>query len=231
MKRLWVFLFFVLLALILKGGEPMKTSWQYPPHIWEHYQERLRLFREENQRLKTTVFLGDSLTEGFPVEKYFPELNPINRGIIADHIGVQGKPGVLQRLKVSVYDANPSRVFLLIGVNDLADKDHNFSELVKGYRQIIKEIKTHLPEVKIYVQSCLPTRGKYAYLNPLIKKFNAEIKKIASETGCPFIDLYPLMCDKKGELRQELTRDGLHLNEKGNDLWAKELKKVLFPTP
>jgi hypothetical protein len=93
-----------------------------------HWTKRVDTFRAENATLKRgpsdpyyTVFLGDSLTEGFDLAKYFPGHLTLNRGIISDHIGIGGDQGVLQRLDVSVADCHTSRVILLIGVNDLAD--------------------------------------------------------------------------------------------------------------
>ncbi len=186
----------------------------------KHYEERIDAFKKENRALKNVIFLGDSLTEGFDLDTYFPERRCLNRGIVADHIGVQDKPGILQRLNVSVFDCNPSTVFLLIGVNDLADKDHIFDELVRGYREIIKKIQEHDSRIKIMVQTCLPARGKYEHLNPLIVRFNDEIKTIAKDMNCPFLDLHPLFTDEKGQLREELTRDGIHLTSEGYAIWA-----------
>jgi len=200
-------------------------------HLKKHYDERLATFKKENQSLKNIIFLGDSLTEGFDLKRYFPGLRTLNRGIVADHIGVQGKRGVLQRLDVSVFDCNPSMVFLMIGVNDLADSDYDFTQLVSGYREIIRQIQTRMPGVTIIVQSCLPTRGKYQHLNPLVLRFNKKIKEIAQECACPYLDLHSLFVDEKGELRKELTRDGVHLTKKGYDIWASAVRKMFSPSP
>ncbi len=193
----------------------------------QHYEERMQLFRKENRALKNKVFLGDSLTEGFDLGEHFPEWNTLNRGIVADHVGVQGKPGVLQRLEVSVFDCNPSEVFLLIGVNDLADDDCIFEKVVEGFREIITTIQRKAPEVDIYVQTCLPARGKYSHLNPVINRYNEAITTTAEERDCPVIDLYPLFLDDNNELREDLTRDGIHLTSEGYDIWAAAVKQFM----
>ena len=201
-------------------------------NLRKHRLERIEQFKKENLELKTTVFLGDSLTEGFDLKKFFPELKAVNRGIVADHIGVQGKDGVLQRLDNSVFDCNPTRVVLMIGVNDIGDDDHNPELMAQGFREIIETIRKHDPRITVYVQSCLPTGGKYARLNPMIVEFNKSIESIAEETLSVYVNVHPLFADEKGELIPELTREGLHLTPRGYEVWAAELRKVLdIPSP
>jgi lysophospholipase L1-like esterase len=193
----------------------------------EHREKRIAEFEKENAGLKNVVFLGDSLTEGFKLDEYFPGLPSVNRGIVADHIGVQGKPGLIQRLDVSVFDCNPSIVVLMIGVNDIGDDDHDIDTMVAGYSRLIEKVQSHDSGIEVIVQSCLPAGRKYARLNPTIEEFNTRIKKIADEYGCAYVDLYPLFTDEKGELKDELTREGLHLKKEGYDIWAAELRKYL----
>lgn len=231
-KKLWYNLLVVCtILLFVMNAQTKKDISAVLEQLKKHYDERIATFEKENQSLKNIVFLGDSLTEGFDLKQYFPGMRTLNRGIVADHIGVQGKRGVLQRLDVSVFDCNPSIVFLMIGVNDLADEDHDFTQLVAGYREIIQKIKNRMPDVSIVMQSCLPTRGKYQRLNPLILQFNEKIKKIAQEHACTYLDLHPLFGNEKGELREELTRDGVHLTKKGYDIWASAVKKLLSSLP
>ena len=67
-----------------------------------HWETRVRAFKEQNLSWQNVVLLGDSITEGFDVTKYFPGRRVINRGIGADVIGnnmpTNDPRGVLQRL-------------------------------------------------------------------------------------------------------------------------------------
>lgn len=196
----------------------------------KHYDNRILEFKEENRNLKNIILLGDSLTEGFDIEKYFPERRVLNRGIVADHVGT-GERGILRRLDCSVFNCNPSHVYLLIGVNDLGDD--NSQEAVKQisetYREICKRILNEEPEIKLYLQSCLPTGNNYARLNESIISLNEEIKIIAKDMNLEYIDLHSLMKDENGELRDDLTREGLHLKPAGYDIWRKALEPHLPP--
>src|SRR5262245_11580364 len=88
-----------------------------------HYVTRVQEFRQQNLQLQNVVLVGDSITEGFDVAKYFPDRRILNRGIGADVIGnalpPDDKRGVLKRLDESIFNCAARDVFLLIGINDL----------------------------------------------------------------------------------------------------------------
>src|SRR5689334_20328167 len=52
-----------------------------------HYTQRVDEFRHENELFQNVILVGDSITEGFDVQKYLPGRRVINRGIGADVIG------------------------------------------------------------------------------------------------------------------------------------------------
>lgn len=191
----------------------------------QHYYDRVKLFQEENQTYKKVVLVGDSITEGFKLDQYFPGRPFVNRGIGSDGIGL-GQTGILKRLDNSVFDCNPSHVFILIGINDLPH-GHPMDTLVAGYRDILTQVKIKLPNVPVYVISVLPCRGRYAYLNPLVLDFNAKLKPLAIEFDYTYLDLYSIMKDEKGELREDWTGDGLHLKPPAYEAWKKEIDKLL----
>ncbi len=232
-KRMWVMVISscTLLIFVAIGFPAQKQAAQKPLGKWaRHYYNRVKIFKQENAHLKNIVLLGDSLTEGFSVEKYFPGMHVLNRGIIADHVGI-GERGVLKRLDCSVFDCNPSSVFLMIGVNDLGDYNSTqaVERVAKCYRNICITIIKKMPDVKLYLESCLPTGKKYTRLNPAILALNTRIKKIADELGLTYIDLHSLMKDEKGGLKSEFTREGLHLTPAGYKVWRKALEHYLPP--
>jgi lysophospholipase L1-like esterase len=191
----------------------------------QHYYDRVKLFQEENQTYKKVVMVGDSITEGFNLDQYFSGRPFVNRGIGSDGIGI-GQTGVLKRLDSSVFDCNPSQVFILIGINDIPH-GHPIDTLIAGYRDILTQIKAKLPKVPVYVISVLPCRGRYTHLNPLVVEFNARLKPLAAEFQYQYLDLHALLIDDKGELKEEYTADGLHLKPPAYEIWKSEIDKVL----
>ena len=195
-----------------------------------HWKDRVRAFNEQNLAWRNVVLLGDSITEGFDVAKYFPGRRVLNRGIGADVIG-NGLPtndvrGVLGRLDSSVYDCAATDVFILIGINDLG-AGHTPDVMEQGYREMLQRIHTNAPGVRIHIESVLPTRGNYAHHNANIRDFNERLRKMAAEFGCDYLDLHQLMIDDQGELKPEFTHEGLHLTAPAYVVWQAEVLKAM----
>jgi len=217
---------------MLFAAEPAKpaagTDWNALFKM--HWQNRVKAFTEQNQGLQNVVLLGDSITEGFDVNKYFSGRRILNRGIGADVIGNDMPPddprGVLQRLDNSVFDCAATDVFILIGINDL-NIGRNVDSLERGYRELLKRLTTRRPDLRIHVQTILPTRGEHAKQNEPVRQFNERLKKMAEEFKCHVIDLHALMRDGDGQLKAEFTKDGLHLTEPGYEVWKVEVLKAL----
>lgn len=195
-----------------------------------HWANRVKEFKDQNQQLQYVVLLGDSITEGFDVPKYLPGRRVLNRGIGADVIGndmAKDDPrGVLQRMDASVFDCAATDVFLMIGINDLGS-GHTPEVMEQGYREILKQIKEKAPAVRVHVESVLPTRGNYAKHNANVLDFNQRLQKLAKEFDYEYIDLHKLMADEKGELKAELTPEGLHLKPEAYEIWKAEVERVM----
>ena len=120
-----------------------------------HWQNRVKAFKEQNENLKNVVLLGDSITEGFEVAKYFPGRRILNRGIGADVIGnampSDDPRGVLQRLDESVFDCAATDVFILIGINDL-NTGRTIDTMEAGYRELLKRLRERQPMLRIHAR-------------------------------------------------------------------------------
>ncbi len=195
-----------------------------------HYANRVENFREQNQIFQNVVLVGDSITEGFSVAKYFPGRRVLNRGIGADVIGNDlpktDKRGVLKRLDESIFDCSPCDVFLLIGINDLGD-GHSPEVIEAGYREILQRVKAHSPTLRVHIQSVLPTRGTFAKHNANVNDVNRRLQKLAKEFGYDFIDLHSQMTDDKGELKKEFTVEGLHLTDPAYKVWKAQIERTM----
>lgn len=162
----------------------------------------------------TIVLLGDSITEQNQT-KQLAGMRVVNQGIGGDQIDIPtSNAGVRRRLHL-VAQARPSDVFLMIGINDLWWSGKTVDEAKADYTSLVKALPAAVPNARIHIESVLPTSGQYAYLNPKVVELNKHIQQLASESRLDYIDLVPLMQDEKGELRKELTTDGIHLTAEG----------------
>ncbi len=60
-----------------------------------------------------------------------------------------------------------------------------------------------------------------------IRALNAIIEKTASENGAVYVDLWPFLADRNGNLSLDLTNDGLHLNGRGYRVWTKGIEDLV----
>ena len=63
--------------------------------------------------------------------------------------------------------------------------------------------------------------------NERIEVANEIIKEVALEYGCEFFDICSGFTDQNGELKQELTKDGVHLNDEGNAVWIEQIEEYI----
>jgi lysophospholipase L1-like esterase len=183
----------------------------------DHYADRLDLFLRDNPHEAPggTVFVGDSITEGFPLDAAFRGRNVINRGISGDTI-----TGVLERLDASVTDLHPRQVYLMIGINNLVWAPVSSIEtFAEQYSELLPALRRAAPDAEVFVQSILPVAHGYARTNPQIRELNDRIRATAEREGFTYVDLWPRMTDAEGKLRADYTTDGVHLTLEGYEAW------------
>ena len=175
------------------------------------------------------VFLGDSLTEYYHLDEFYDDLPTINSGRAG-----WTTDQILDNIDSLVYIYNPTKVFLLIGTNDI-EQGKSINDIVINIEKITKRIKKNRPKTKIYIESLYPVNNtdfeKISHgmvgqrSNTIIKKINKEIKKYCNEFDYTYIDVYNNLTDKNGNLKLEYTEEGLHLSSLGYI----KVTKILYP--
>jgi lysophospholipase L1-like esterase len=214
----------LILSLVLNAGVVAAAAWfGFGPgrtalmgsFIEKHQARRVSAFEAFPLVPDDVVFLGDSITEGGPWEELFPDLRVRNRGIAGDT-----SEGVLARLD-QIARAEPAKVFLLIGTNDLFRGDSE-DETVAEITEILNRLKQETPDTEVYLQSVLPRAPSY---RAAVEALNARLAEVALEHGSAWIDLYPAFLDPEtGGIRAELSNDELHLLGPGYALWKEQIE-------
>lgn len=220
-----------LMILWMSGiiGCMAQVGTSHPEKYTPHYYKRCALFDTETPITSTDiVMLGNSLTEnGKDWSQRTGTTNIRNRGIVGDEA-----MGVYDRLH-QILPGKPMKIFLLIGVNDVS---HHLcpDTIVSMITKIITRIKKESPDTKLYVQSLLPINENKSIYKSMIGKtltihqVNHRLLAACNEHQVPFIDLFPLFCQTGTYmLRDELTNDGLHINDEGYAIWVNQLKNYL----
>lgn len=133
-------------------------------------------------------------------------------------------------MQTRVYQYNPTKVFLLIGTNDL---DSNAEDIVdttfNNIKEIVGEIRKNRSDATIYVESVYPVNATIENntvnnrTNKKIRNLNKKLSSYCDGEVCNYINLFDDLIDEEGNLKQEYTEDGLHLNSLGYVVITREL--------
>jgi lysophospholipase L1-like esterase len=196
------------------------------PDYSAYYYHRKNLFEQLPNDENEIILLGDSITDGNEWSEMFGIPRLKNRGISGDVTD-----GVLYRLD-EVTESKPDKVFVMIGVNDLA-RDRSVDYVLENYDKIVNQIEQDSPDTKIYIQSVLPVNEDFEQFSshvdktPEIKEVNKGLKKLADQKGFTYIDLFDDMSTEGDQLNPDYTEDGLHLNGEGYLVWKVEIDKYI----
>jgi lysophospholipase L1-like esterase len=209
-----------LFLIILAASLSAQVDSTYRTYFYEQRQSMFELLPDTEGEI---IMLGNSITNVGAWEELLQNPRVKNRGISGDNTF-----GVLARMD-EVLSSKPAKIFILIGINDIAI--NNPPEVIlHNYQKIIDRIIKDSPSTSIYVQSLFPTNNAFTRFaghqnkDQQIRAVNAGIAQLAIEYGLTFIDLFPQFQDAEGKLDTLYTNDGLHLLGPGYVKWAEILR-------
>jgi hypothetical protein len=113
----WFFIHFYLYKIINHFKEAKQYEKQITNRIY-YDLDRNELYKKLSTIEGDFIFIGDSHIQEFPINEFFSKLPTRNRGINGDNI-----TGIISRIN-SYLKPRPAKIFLQIGINDLAQKMH-----------------------------------------------------------------------------------------------------------
>jgi lysophospholipase L1-like esterase len=200
----------------------------------------------------TVVFFGDSITDQRLyttfVETYtvtrFPKMNVtfIHSGWGGDKVTGGGGGPIDIRLNRDVFAYKPTVVTVMLGMNDgrvRAFDQSIFDEYAKGYRFIVKSVKTAFPEARLtliqpspYDDVTRPPTFEGGY-NSVLARYGQFLKELAAKEHVDVADMNtPVVAELKRAYEidaagaQKLIPDRVHPGAAGHLLMAKALLKA-----
>ena len=189
---------------------------------------RLERLERYTYNKESIVFLGDSITSRYDLNKYFPNYNVYNSGIAGNMT-----KDILENMENRIFAYNPTKVFILIGTNDLVYSGLDNDGIKNNIEEIINKIYEKNSNTKIYLESIYPVNNSLnkeiveTRTNDNIKDLNNKIEKICNNNKCTYINMYDNLTDKNGNMKRIYTVDGLHLNKIGYKVITNKLIKYL----
>jgi acyl-CoA thioesterase-1 len=237
----------VLLSLLLLGAELLGQTPDIDriQSLERQLSEQRRVLRDygglirygsDNSELRPpapgenrVIFLGDQITEywGSDNHSFFPGKPWLNRGIAG-----QTTDQMVIRFRQDVISLQPKLVIILGGINDIAglhgpateevilDNFKSMAELarVNGLRVVLASVTP--------VCDCFGKSTERQRWQEKISELNELIRKYCGQIGATWLDYYSEMAEH-GNMKQQLTKDGVLPNEAGYRLMARLAEKAV----
>ncbi|MEM6821268.1 MAG: GDSL-type esterase/lipase family protein, partial [Verrucomicrobiota bacterium] len=207
-----------------KGKEaPSGTASISQPSGWAppSWNDRRKSFAASRDQDKGgIVFLGDSITKGFKLDKFFPGQQMVNHGIVGDL-----SQNMALRLKEDVLPLEPKALVILAGTNDLKD-NHPADKVSQRLLALCDTMHKNNAETEVILCLIMPRGiGK----NPeRVSAANELLKSGAKER--PWLkvcDLWTPMALPDGSANPDYFGDGVHPISAGYKVWAEVIKQFL----
>ena len=201
-------------------------------------RDNLRRYSEANETQSPptpgrVVFLGDSITDGWRLNEYFPGKDYVNRGI-----GGQVTGQMLGRMLSDVAANKPAAMVLLGGTNDISrgvapeaiqQNITMMADLAEKYQ--IKPVFAAILPIHDYNKDQNPA-WEMSRRRPMasIRAMNEWIKTFCTRRGYTYLDYFTPMLDDAGFLKKDLAEDGLHPNAAGYKIMAALVQSAIDRT-
>lgn len=168
------------------------------------------------------LFVGSSSIVRWDVKKSFPDLDILNRGFGGSVIN-----DAVHYFDRVVKPYRPRQVVFYSGDNDIGRK-RTPEEVLGDFKAFVGKMRAELPGTPLIYITIKPSIKRQAFLDN-INKANALIKEECDKNpSLTYVDICELMYDAQGNLNPEVfVSDGLHLSDKGYQLWTERLRPFL----
>lgn len=174
-----------------------------------------RLTKAQYKKIfKTSVILGDSITEGLVDYGY------LGSDLVFCKIGASIISG--DELFTSAANTYPKFAFMSFGMNDMGNYTGHADMFIEKYTKLIKEFKKISPDTRILINGITPPSKEAIGKNEILsnyKKFNNGLKGMCKDLGLTYIDNSYIIEDHPNYY----AGDGIHVVSDFYPLWMNNM--------
>lgn len=170
------------------------------------------------------VFFGASITHSWDLDRYFPEIHAVNRGVggFASEL--------LMKFKANVIDLKPRAV--VIKLCSINIRPTIPSEDLRHSMEMMVQL-SQANDIEPVVATMIPSAKAAAHIadfsvTKAIDEFNQWIRDYARANGLVLIDLAAAISDDEGFLPRDCSIDPVHVNDKGYDILSETARPILY---
>ena len=199
------------------------SKWTEPNFFECHVNEFLEEDKINSPKKGSILFIGSSsIVYWKTLKDDMSPLKILNRGFGGAHIS-----HVNYHLNEIVLPYEPLGIVFFCGTNDLAALKTP-QEVFKDFLIFLNSVKENLPNTKIFVIGVKPSTARYHLRKKelTLNKLKFDLSK--KEKNLFFIDVWEAMLID-GKANPDLfEEDGLHINQKGYEIWKNKVKPLLM---
>jgi len=222
------------ISLAANGGAVVRLSPPSPDakdtqrrKDWANLARYEKANRELSPGSVETVFMGDSITEGWHGQTpAFFSTGRVSRGISG-----QTTPQMLVRFRQDVIDLQPKAVHIMAGTNDIAG---NTGPMTLEQTQANLKRMTEQAQAQgiAVILAAVPPASSFPWRPGLetsskIEALNRWIGDYAKRVGAVYVDYSQVLGDGRGGMRAELASDGVHPNAQAYELMRPQAEAAL----
>ncbi|MBO0329310.1 GDSL-type esterase/lipase family protein [[Muricauda] lutisoli] len=171
---------------------------------------------------ETIVFTGSSSIRFWEdIQDRFPEHQVLNTGF-----GGSQFSDLELYLDELILNYKPVKVFIYEGDNDIFAKKRP-RKILKRAEHILNTLQQRNQHMEIVLISAKPSISRWKYRGRY-RRLNRKLDRLASQKeGIEFVDVWYPMLDKRKVKQDIFIEDGLHMNDKGYDIWYDVIKNYI----
>ena len=201
---------------------------QAQPAVTDRWEKDIAAFEAKDAKSpppkRAVLFVGSSSIRMWNLKESVPGVEVLNRGFGGSEVADS-----VRYAKRIVIPPAPRVVVLYAGDNDLAN-GKSPKRVLADFKEFVGVVSGALPKTKIVYIGVKPSIQRWKLIDK-IREANRLIHDYITEQKSDklaFVDVDKPMLDEDGKPRADLLLDdGLHLNEKGYELWAKLVRKEI----
>ena len=198
-------------------------QWNKDETFRDEINEFKRLDKENFPGKGKILFTGSSSIRFWDsLEEDMEPLEVLNRGFGGAQIS-----HVIYHFEEIIKPYEPKAIVFFCGTNDLTALKTP-EETVHDFKKFLSLVRNEFGNIKVYVIGIKPTVDRL-YLDKEERIFNSLVSSLASDDAyLEYINIWDPMLNQDGSRMPELfIEDGLHMNEKGYEVWTKQVRKSL----
>ena len=179
----------------------------------------------EGRDPKSVVFFGASITNRWDLERDFPAVNVINRGL-----GGQLAGRMLDRFHRDVIELQPQAV--VIKFCSINFRPHTATEQLRDIMTMMVDL-AEKHDITPIVATVIPAAKAEAHIGTYhvadsLNAYNAWLRDFAQQRELPLIDYADAIADDEGYLPRSCSTDPVHVNERGYGILAEAARPVIY---